>query len=275
MDYNHILSYIGGKFYIADWIISHFPKHICYVEIFGGAAHVLLRKQKAKVEVYNDINKDLVNLFIVAKNQPDILYREVDSLPYARSLYQDWLADWKTGFKGTTDLEWAVRYFYLANCAFSGKFGAGFSVGVSHNQTLDYYNGCKRINGFTRRMKECIIENLSYEEIIKRYDSPDTLFYADPPYVDCEHYYKVTNQFNESDHRKLAELLNHIQGKALVSYYPSSLVDELYPKWIKYTIEQTKHSVGIVANSNITERPKSTELLLSNSKVIRMLDEWS
>ena len=103
MQYSHILSYIGGKFNIADWIVPHFPKHVCYVEPFGGAARVLLRKRVSEIEVYNDISQDLVNLFMIAKEMPDKLITETNALPYSRWLYETWLKDWKAAFMRSSD----------------------------------------------------------------------------------------------------------------------------------------------------------------------------
>lgn len=273
MQYAHILSYIGGKFNIAEWVVSHFPKHTCYVEPFGGAAHVLLRKRASEIEVYNDISQDLVNLFMVAKENPDKLIYETNALPYSRWLYESWLKDWRAGFKGRDSLDWAVRYFYLANTCFSGKFTAGFQTGLNRDSTHDYYNGCSRIRLFQARMKYVLIENMDYFKLIPKYDSPDTFFYCDPPYIGAEDYYE--HPFTIADHRKLAELLNNIQGKVAVSYYPNVLVDELYPYWTKYKISKVKQSAGVTMFTDTTERPLSTELLLTNFNIMKPLTAWN
>lgn len=226
-----------------------------------------------EIEVYNDISQDLVNLFMVAKENPDKLIYETNALPYSRWLYETWLKDWKAGFKGRDTLDWAVRYFYLANTCFSGKFTAGFQTGLTRDATHDYFNGCSRIRLFQTRMKYVLIENIDYFKLIPKYDSPDTFFYCDPPYIGAEDYYE--HPFTIADHRKLADLLNNIQSKVAVSYYPNALVDELYPNWTKYETQKVKQSAGVTVHTDVIERPLSTELLLTNFNIMKPLTAWN
>lgn len=100
-----------------------------------------------------------------------------------------------------------------------------------------------------------MIDNRDFREIFLVYDSPTTLFYVDPPYVGREKYY--AGGFTEQDHRDLAEILNGIQGKAVLSYYDDPLVDELYPNWRRETFQSARQVVN--GKNNIAE-----ELLLMN-----------
>ena len=79
-----LLRYHGGKWLLAPWIISHFPAHRVYVEPFGGAASVLIRKERSYAEVYNDLDSEVVNLFRVLRAQPDDLVHAIELTPFAR-----------------------------------------------------------------------------------------------------------------------------------------------------------------------------------------------
>ncbi|MFW6328195.1 MAG: DNA adenine methylase, partial [Bacteroidota bacterium] len=103
------ITLTGSKHYQAQWIISNFPKHKIYVEAFGGGAHVLIQKNPSKVEIYNDINDNLVNFLMIARDRPEELYRACDNLPVSRSLFEKW--KWEP--TPEDDFEKAVRYFYI------------------------------------------------------------------------------------------------------------------------------------------------------------------
>ena len=103
-----ILRYFGGKFRLAPWIIRHFPAHQCYVEPFGGAAGVLLRKVPSQFEIYNDLDSAIVTFFRVVRERPDELMRALILTPFSRQEYAD-------AYEPTTDdLEQARRLFVLA-----------------------------------------------------------------------------------------------------------------------------------------------------------------
>ncbi|MFB5189053.1 DNA adenine methylase [Alicyclobacillus fastidiosus] len=108
------------------------------------------------------------------------------------------------------------------------------------------------------------IECRDFREVIECYDSPDTLFYCDPPYVGRENRYK--GNFNERDHRDLAELLRGIKGQAIVSYYEDPLVNELYPEWHRGFVDTYKYALPQDAGE---ERVKAREVLLMNYGAIQ------
>ena len=99
-----ILKYVCGKGMIASWIVRQMPEHHCYVEVFGGGAYVLMEKKPSSVEVYNDIDGDLVNVFRVLKYHPEELKRCLDGIPYSREIYRKFVDEWKAGYKGETDI---------------------------------------------------------------------------------------------------------------------------------------------------------------------------
>lgn len=262
------LIWFGGKGRVAHEIIRRMPDHKVYVEPFGGAAHVLAQKPRVAHEVYNDIDGEVVNFLLVAQAEPERLASACENLPYSRELHQRW----KREPKPAGDFERAVRFFYL-NRSTIAKGNAGHDSGWRHSVTPSgnpakcYVNACKVIKTFANRMKGVQIEHLDFRQIIQKYDRPETLFYIDPPYIGKEHHY--AGGFGERNHRDLANILNRIQGQALVSYYDHPMLADLYPGWRRQTFSSYKQ----VVNGNNCQ---SEELLLMNfqSEQLSLFENW-
>ncbi|UWE05307.1 DNA adenine methylase [Laceyella sacchari] len=264
------LIWFGGKGRVANEIINRMPDHKVYVEPFGGAAHVLAQKSPVSNEVYNDIDGALVNFLLVARDKPDELASACSTLPYSRQLYEEWrdspLPDDK--------FERAVRFFYLNRCGIQkGNGPKTYRTGWRHNSkpnqspARSYQNACQLIQEFSRRMRYVQIEQDDFRTIIQKYDSPETLFYVDPPYFGREQYY--AGGFTEQDHRDLANILANIEGKAIVSYYADPLLDELYAGWRIETFEANKQVVKHKGLGTKTE-----ELLIMNFDLQMTLFDW-
>lgn len=252
------LIWFGGKSKVAHHIISRMPDHTCYVEPFGGAAHVIAQKPPVYSEVYNDIDGEVVNFLIVARSEPDRFQHACDSLPYSRAIYEKW----KREEPPNDDFERAVRFFYVNRSGIAnGNSDSAFSTDTGwrhskeHNTARTYRSACEIIPAFADRMKSVMIDNRDFRDIIRVYDAPYTLFYVDPPYIGREKYY--AGGFMEQDHRDLAEMLNRIKGKAIISYYDDALLDELYPGWTRDSFQAARQVVN--GNNNTAE-----ELLLMN-----------
>lgn len=252
------LIWFGGKGRMAHHIIKHFPPHKCYVEPFGGAAHVIAQKPPVEVEVYNDIDESVVNFLMVANKQTEELIKACDAIPYSRALYEKW----KRQPPPADNFERAVRFFYINRSGIAkGNADEGFCTNTgwrhsaSTNTAKAYYNAVQIIRDFAERMKNVMIDNRDFREIIRVYDSPDTLFYVDPPYIGREKYY--AGGFTEQDHRDLAELLNKVSGKVVLSYYDHPLLDELYPNWTRERFQAARQVVN--GNNNTAE-----EMVLMN-----------
>ncbi|GIP61149.1 DNA adenine methylase [Paenibacillus woosongensis] len=252
------LIWFGGKGKIAQHIISRMPDHTCYVEPFGGAAHVIAQKPPVYSEVYNDIDGEVVNFLTVAINEPVRLKQACDDLPYSRALYEQW----KREKPPVDDFARAVRFFYINRSGIAkGNSDSVFSTetgwrhGKEYNTARTYRSACEVIPEFSKRMKSVMIDNRDFRDIIRVYDAPYTLFYIDPPYLGREKYY--AGKFTEQDHRDLAEMLNKIRGKAIVSYYDDSLLHELYPNWNRETFRAARQVVNGSSNT-------ATEILLMN-----------
>lgn len=266
------LPWIGGKHYSAKNILQAFPHHRgydVYVDLFGGAAHVLIQKSPYKhVEVYNDINGDLVNFWMQCRDNAAALEERCRSLPYARSLYY---AYHKSLFDGTEmdNLERAARWFYVLRSNFSGKplkpTADGWCNGYKnahHGHADAYQSAIDLFSSLKRRLSRVQIDNRDFADVFARWNTARTLVYIDPPYLDCEHYYQQgCDKFSLQDHQRLAELLNSTPAYVALSYYPHPLLDALYPadKWHRTTWQTYKHSQRTKETHDV-----ATEMLLTN-----------
>lgn len=259
---------IGSKGSIAKRVIEMIPPHQCYVEPFGGSGAILLTKSRSKVEVYNDLNSQMVNFLCQVRDNVDRLQWLVRFTPYSREVYEGWKSEWKVGRIPEDPTERAARWFFLQWSAVNQEFGRGWKHSSSSNDAMGYQSHCDRLVDVARRLTKVVIEKRDFAELIKKYDTgPDVMFYIDPPYVstkaghDYYHYMQPDMpKFNIERHRELAELLHQIQGKAIVSYYPHPLVDKLYDGWHRYEIDVTKSTGGV----NGKAKDEAVELLLSN-----------
>lgn len=267
------VPWMGGKHYSAHHIISAFPSpanYDVYVDLFGGAAHVLIQKPPYKhVEVYNDINNDLVNFWMQCRDNAQALEASCRTLPYARSLYY---AYHRSLFDGTqfTPTERAVRWFYTLRSNFSGQplnpSPNGWSAGLKdarHGAAGSYHGALDLLESLQVRLRRVLIDNRDFEGVFKQYDSDQTLFYIDPPYLDCEHYYQDADgaTFSLDDHKRLASVVSTSSAYIAISYYPHPLLDDLYPtsKWRRVTWKTPKHSQRTQETHTM-----ATEMLLLN-----------
>lgn len=255
------LIWFGGKAKMAKTIIKLMPEHKTYVDLFGGGANVLIQKERQKSDIYNDINGDAVNYFKVLRDKPDKFYDAVEALPYSREIYEEWRHEPLPA----DDFERAVRWFYINRSGIVGGAGGnpgGWRHGVTHNTVGSYRSACELIKPIAERLKNVMIEKQDFRTIISKYDTDDTLFYVDPPYVGREKQY--AGGFTEQDHRDLAQLLGGIKGNAIVSYYPDPLVTELYADWNTMKIPSKVYSKKVQPGES---KPDATEMLLFNYSV--------
>lgn len=266
------LPWVGGKYYSAPRILHAFPApqdYDVYVELFGGAAHVLIQKPRYKhIEVYNDITNDLVNFWLHCRDRGQELEARCRSLPYARSLYY---AYHRSLFDGTQlePLERAARWFYVLRSNFSGKYLArvatGWSAGAKdehHSAAHAYHTALDLFSLVQQRLQRVMIDNRDFAEVFNLYDRPRVLFYVDPPYIGHEQYYQTAaGVFTLADHQRLAALLNSASAYVALSYYPHPLLEDLYPsnKWQRTVWRTAKHS-----QRTKETRARATELLLTN-----------
>lgn len=263
------IPWIGGKHYSASIIVNTFPSpqsYDVYVDLFGGAAHILLAKPPYKhIEVYNDINEDLVNFWMHCRDHATELEERCRSLPYSRAMYYQYH---KSLFDGTElePLERAARWFYVLRSSFTGWERASSPSGWSaspkdahHGPAHAYQSAFDLFASIRQRFQRAVIDNRDFSHVFQQWDNLRTLFYVDPPYNDAEHYYQQS--FTLEDHERLAALLNSAKGSIALSYYPHPMVDTLYSteKWRRITWKTFKH-----AQRTKTTHDGATEMLLCN-----------
>ncbi|MCI6988824.1 MAG: DNA adenine methylase [Campylobacter sp.] len=241
-------GWVGGKSKLASQIVSLMPKHTTYAEVFGGALSVFYAKEKSKIEIINDINSELINLHRIIKTRPQSLATCLNSMLRSREIFYD-IKDGR--LKPKNNVERAAFYFYLIALSF-GQKGGHFAMAKGRSSKNIY----RDFSLFSRRLKGAVIENLSYEKMIFEYDSSETLFYLDPPYVGTESYYKTPRGFNINNHKHLAEILKAVKGKFILSYNDCEVVRELYKD---FNFKELKTSYSLNAKSRAT-----TELIIMN-----------
>ena len=207
-----ILPWIGGKRRLAKHLLPLFGQHDCYVEPFCGAAALFFMKEPAKAEVINDINGDLVNLYRVIQHHLDEFVRQFRWSLVSRQLWQ-WLI--ATPPQTLTDIQRAVRFFYLQKCGFGGKVeGRTFGTATTSGPRLNLLRIEEDLSQAHLRLSSATIEHLPWAECIRRYDRPHTLFYCDPPYWGTEGY---GVEFGLEQYDQMAELARSISGRMIIS----------------------------------------------------------
>lgn len=259
------LRYFGGKWKLADWIVPLLPDHKVYIESFGGGASILLRKRPGKIEVYNDLNSDVVNFFRVLRERPADLIQLLDLTPYSREEHT--LCRTKTG----DSLEDARRFYVLSaqGRAFSGHFGskqsswrkyAKISPGSGAHLLAQNWAVTDNLLAVADRLKRVQIENMDAIELIQQYDSPQALHYVDPPYeTSTRTSWSYANDTSDDLQLKLAQTLNAIEGMAVLSGYRCSQYDEWYKDWTRFD----KNVLTQASNQN-TAKATATESIWLN-----------
>ncbi len=264
------LVWIGGKYYSVAHVLAALPPaqdYDVYCEPMGGAAHVLVGKPEGShIEIYNDVNQDLVNFWMWVRDMPDMLEERLRSLPYSRVLYYQYHASLYDG-TDLDSLERAVRWFYVLRSSFSAQVcpvAHGWSASGFKNQARSYQNALSLFGAVSERFRYVQLDGRDFAEVITQYQGPRTLFYVDPPYIGCEDYYRDETgaaRFAWADHERLAVLLNETEAKVVLSYYVHPQLEEWYPsdRWRCLTWATVKHS-----QRTHVQRDAGREVLLMN-----------
>jgi DNA adenine methylase len=247
-------GWYGGKFSHLDWLLPLLPDAYHFCEPFGGSAAVLINRAPSPIETYNDIDGEVVNFFRVLRDQKEELLQAIGLTPFSR---EELRIAVEKNVNGLSDLERARRFFVrarqvrtgLAQTASEGRWAhcrltsrAGMAGAVSR-----WLGSVEGLSEIAQRLLRVQIENAPALEVIARYDSSDTLFYCDPPYVhesrsDTNAYaYEMTDKA----HIELADVLHRVKGKVAISGYASPLMDNLYGDWTAFEAPTKKaHSTN-------------------------------
>lgn len=241
------IPWIGGKSQLANRIISMFPAKIDrYIEVFGGGASVLFAKDNhAPLEVYNDANSQLVNLFRCIRFHREELQREISGYVNAREVFEDIHA--QINMRGFTDIQRAAMFYIQIKISY-GADGRTYGCNKK-NISPDY------LTDIEQRLKSgagVVIEHKDFENLIKVYDRPGALFYCDPPYHKTEKYYDA--EFLNSDHKRLNNCLKGIKGQFILSYNDDEYIRGLY----------RDYNITAVERQNNLSRGSFKELIIKN-----------
>lgn len=269
------LSYIGGKSKIGTWIRSYIPNDIeTYVEPFSGMFWVFFRLElpnfpNLKNVVYNDSNKLNVNLFNCIKNYTEFYEVIKKYNSQSRELFEkfqneifnpEFIVD-----LSKVDYDTAAKYAYILSQVWSGtnpQKGKFIDLKGKYRSKFDSFKSKlvdKKWQKYFDKITLC--ESLDFEEVIKKYDSPKTYFYCDPPYFKTENYY-ANHIFGITTHQRLADTLRAINGKFSLSYYYFENLEEWFSK-DEYVWQSKEFSKSAMAKSGKSQT-KGVELLIMN-----------
>ncbi|WP_217350395.1 DNA adenine methylase [Azonexus fungiphilus] len=243
-----LLRYFGGKWMIAPWVISHLPPHRVYVEPFGGAASVMLRKPRSPIEVYNDLDEEIVGIFRVVQDpvQCQALLRRLRRTPYARREFEQ-------AFKASSDsvirAQRAITRAYLAfhhEALFNSRkttFADARHRTGTRTKAHEWASYPRSLATINRRLRGVTIDCQPAAAVIRAQDTPDTLFFVDPPYMPSTRSksgYRC--ELTEVEHIALLEQLRAVQGLVVLAGYPSDLYDQVLHDWKR--VERPHRAAG-------------------------------
>ena len=224
---SRFFPYLGGKHFLVKHLLRLVPPHKVYVEVFGGAAALLFAKERSPHEVYNDLDSNLYNLFIVVRDRRKEFVKKLEWVPYSRELYQRWTKDLDAG-RILDPVERAVAFCYCMRAAFSGRWRAGWAFSRSGSDRAKIWAKFpEAVESIAERISAVNVDHKDFRACIKTWDTSETFFFLDPPYLDTLQARTVIS-FTEQDHKDLAEILSHIKGKWLLTYNDHPLIRRLY-----------------------------------------------
>lgn len=235
-----VIRYPGSKWSIADWIVSFLPEHHSYLEPFFGSGAVLFNKPRSNIETVNDLDGNVVNLFEWIKKDPERLAHEIYYTPYARQVY-----DGAFEVMPRDSLERAVNFFIRLGMGHGFRTN-GHKVGWKNDiqgrekayAAKDWTEAPERIMQAAERLRGVQIECRPAAEVIKRFNYPNVLIYADPPYMlDTRHGKQYWCEMSDDDHEELLSNLLEHKGPVLLSGYDNALYNDRLREWHREEID--------------------------------------
>lgn len=248
MNQPNLFKYVGGKYKIASNIIQMFPTHHCYVDVFGGAGNVLIQKPPSKIEIFNDLNSDIYNLFKILQTRYNEFIQRIKYVIYSRELYKEYVEK----LKSETDMfERAVMWYVVACQSFGGRHSTAWGISKTKNEAASWMNKINQLDTIVNRIKRVHIENHDFDYILSTYDGTNTFFYLDPPYLPETRKSKkfYVHEMSLDDHKRMLDTISNVKAKVMLSGYPSQLYDEL--DWVRHDINVNCDVVGRTRASQI------------------------
>jgi len=254
-----VAPWLGGKKALHARIIERIESipHRAYVEPFVGMGGVFLRRRfRPRLEVANDRNGEIVNLFRILQRHHRQL---MDVMRFQIASRRDFERLRDTDPSGLTDLERAARFLYLQRLAFGGQIRGVFGVAPDQAPRFSLSRMEPILEAAHERLEGVVFECLDWAELIERYDTPQTLFYLDPPYFGGEDDYGK-GLFDRSQFARMAELLAGIQGAFVLSINDRPEIRELFGR---FHLEEARLKYS-VSSGAATE---AAELIICNREV--------
>lgn len=248
-----IIPWIGGKRRLADIIIPRFPPHTCYVEVFAGGAALYFLRPPAEVEVINDVNGELVNLYRVVQHHLEEFVRQFKWALSSRQVFK-WLQD--TPPAGMTDIQRAARFFYLQHHAFGGKVEGQTWGTATTAPPVNLLRVEEQLSAAHLRLSGTHVEHLDWRECMRRYDRAHTLFYLDPPYWQTEGY---GVPFPWDEYEAMADKMKTLQGKAILSINDHPDIRRCFSAFHMESLE-----IGYSLNNRAGAAAQRRELIIFN-----------
>lgn len=242
------MKYPGSKWKLAKWIIGFFPQHHSYLEPFFGSGAVLFNKPRSNIETINDMDGNVVNLFEWIKRDPERLAHEIYWTPYARQVYEDAFAA-----VPEDSFEKAVNFYIRLNMG-HGFRTTGDKVGWKNDiqgrerayAAQDWVHLSEKIMQAAERLRGVQIENKAAVELIQRFNYPNVLVYADPPYVlSTRNGKQYRHEMDNAAHADLLEALLAHEGPVILSGYDNPLYQEMLKGWHREQKESRTQSLAI------------------------------
>ncbi|ADL52161.1 DNA adenine methylase [Clostridium cellulovorans] len=236
------ITRLGGKSRLRKNIIEIIPEHTCYVELFFGAGWVYFGKEPSKVEVINDIDKELINLFKMMKYHAPEIERMLEYEFSGRDIFEEYK---NVTIENLTEINRAVRFLYLITQSFAGR-GNNYGYGSTRQPSQQIFHK-EVLSAIKERLRNTYVENLSFEKIIDKYDSENSFFFCDPPYFETAGY---GFEFGEKEHLLLRDKLSKLNGKFLLTINDHEKVREWYKDFnireleVNYTVSKEQKARG-------------------------------
>lgn len=233
------IPWMGSKRRMARKLLESLPEHTTFVEVFAGSAALLFaREEPAEVEVINDIDGELVNFFRVLKHHLGEFCQQFRWAVTSRKMW-DWAKDTPT--EVLTDIQRAARFYYLQRLCFGGKpHGRTFGYALTAKPRLNLVRIEEELSEVHARLARVLVENLDWQECLRRYDRPATLFFLDPPYLATAQY---GSKWGVEQFEELAETLAGIHGRGILTLNDHPEVRRIFGRWPATQTEVT-YTVG-------------------------------
>ena len=246
-----VIPWMGGKRRLAKQILPLFGDHTCYVEPFCGGAALFFIKPESKVEVINDQDGELINLYRVLKHHLEEFLRH---FKWALVSRQEYLWNLAMAPEALTDIQRASRFYYLQKNGFGGKrTGQTFGTSATAPPRMNLLRIEEDLSAAHLRLARTVVERLDWSECVRRYDRPGTLFFLDPPYWKTAGY---GVDFPLDEYSRMAELARSIQGRMIITVNDLPEMREAFSGLWARTVD-IRYTVGGAGKA-----PRTSELVI-------------